>query len=78
MSSLLETHEYVHPNQLIKLRKMDRLMFDCWRSGYKRTKILELAQQIESNITSDDITIFFKDMFTRELSVDVSKRKYLK
>ncbi|CAM0065110.1 hypothetical protein VPHF86_0292 [Vibrio phage F86] len=70
MSSLLETHEYVHSNQVEKLKQMDRLMFDCWRKGYKRVKVLELAQQIESNITSDDVAIFFRKMFNRELSPD--------
>ena len=68
--SLLETHEYVHPNQVEKLKEMDRLMFDCWRAGYKRSKILELAQAIESNTTEDDVQIYFRNMFKRELSSD--------
>ncbi|AGN30361.1 hypothetical protein VPFG_00364 [Vibrio phage nt-1] len=68
--ALLESHEYVHPNQVEKLKQMDRLMFDCWRAGYKRGKILELALSIESSTTSDDIEIYFKNMFTRELSSD--------
>ncbi len=67
---LLETHEYVNPNQIEKLKRMDRLMFDCWRAGYKRGKILERALEIESSTTSDDIEIYFKNMFTRELSPD--------
>lgn len=56
-------------------KKMDKLMFDCWRKGYKRAKILELAQQIESNTTSDCVQIYFKRMFMRELS---DKAIYLK
>ncbi|AAQ64382.1 hypothetical protein KVP40.0312 [Vibrio phage KVP40] len=67
---LLETHEYVNQNQIEKLKRMDRLMFDCWRAGYKRGKILERALEIESSTTSDDIEIYFKNMFTRELSPD--------
>ncbi|CAM0018230.1 hypothetical protein VPHD527_0377 [Vibrio phage D527] len=68
--SLLETREYVHSNQVEKLKEMDKLMFDCWRKGYKRSKILELAQKIESNTTEDDVQIYFRNMFTRELSSD--------
>ncbi|AJT61173.1 hypothetical protein [Vibrio phage XZ1] len=68
--ALLETHEYVNHNQIEKLQQMDRLMFDCWRAGYKRGKILELALSIESSTTEADIEIYFKNMFTRELSAD--------
>ena len=69
--SLLETleiREYVRLNQIEKLKQMDKLMFDCWRAGYKRSKILELAQKIESSTTEEDVQIYFRNMFTRELS----------
>lgn len=68
--ALLETHEYVNSNQIEKLQRMDRLMFDCWRAGFKRNKILERALEIESSTTEADIEIYFKNMFTRELSPD--------
>lgn len=68
--SLLEQHEYVNLQKVEKLEKMDRLMFDCWRKGYKRDKIVELAQKIESQTTRDDVAIYFRNMFTRELSSD--------
>lgn len=73
--ALLESHAYVHQNQIEKLNKMDKLMFDCWRLGYKRIKILPLAQEIESSTTEDDVAIYFKNMFSRELS---DKAIYLK
>jgi hypothetical protein len=47
---------------------MDRLMYDCWRAGYKMPKILEKAQLLESQITRDDVEIHFRIMFDRELS----------
>jgi len=48
---------------------MDKLMFDCWRAGHKMPKILEKAQQLESQITVDDIVIHFRNMFERELGL---------
>ncbi|WPH64760.1 hypothetical protein [Vibrio phage vB_VpaP_SJSY21] len=66
---LLETHEFISQGQLDKLKEMDKLMFDSWRLGYKRSKILELAQAIEPSTTSNCVGVYFKNMFTRELSV---------
>ncbi|MFS1427245.1 hypothetical protein LMH73_008795 [Vibrio splendidus] len=71
---LLQSHAYIHPNQIKKLNRMDKLMFDCWRLGYKRSKILPLAQEIESSTTEDDVGVYFRNMFVRELS---SRAHYL-
>ncbi|AUG88449.1 hypothetical protein PQC39_gp085 [Vibrio phage Vp_R1] len=65
---LLETHEFVNQSQIDKLKEMDKLMFDSWRLGYKRSKILELVQAIEPSTTSNCVGVYFKNMFTRELS----------
>ncbi|WP_210498269.1 hypothetical protein [Vibrio crassostreae] len=72
--SLLESHEHIHSNQIEKLNRMDRLMFDCWREGLKRKDILPLAQEIESGTSEADVGVYFRRMFRRELSNDA---KYL-
>lgn len=64
---LLKSHEYVNQNQIEKLRKMDQLMFECWKSGFKIGKILELAVCIEPLTTEDDVKIYFRGMLEREL-----------
>lgn len=68
--TLLEAHEIPNPNQLDKLKQMDKLMFQCWRLGYKRSKILELAQNIEPSTTIDCVGVYFKNMFDREFSTE--------
>ncbi|MDK9790660.1 hypothetical protein [Vibrio sp. D431a] len=72
--ALWQPHEFVNENQLSKLSEMDRLMFDCWRKGLKRRDILDLAKEIESSTTEEDVSLYFKAMFDRELS---PKSKYL-
>lgn len=64
---LLEFHEYVHQNQIEKLREMDQLMVECWKRGLKMKKILPLAVCIEPLTTESDIQIYFRDMLEREL-----------
>lgn len=51
-----------------KEQKLDRLMFDCWRKGLKHRDILDMALEIDSTITSEQVKEAFKEMFTRELS----------
>ena len=52
-----------------KEEELDKLMFDCWRAGHKYPMILELAQKVESQISKEDIVIYFKNMFMRELGL---------
>lgn len=71
---LWRSHALIHSNQISAAEKMDELMFKCWRKGLKRKEILPLAQEICSNTTDEDVSIYFKHMFERELS---DKAKYL-
>lgn len=50
-----------------KLQSMLQLMFKCWRQGYKRSKILPLAQKIEPLTTSEDVSVYFRLMFDAEI-----------
>lgn len=50
--------------------QLDKLMFDCWRAGFKTPKILERAKQIDPNITEAEVQQQFKVTFERELSED--------
>ncbi|MGR5451399.1 hypothetical protein ACP3V3_16905 [Vibrio sp. PNB22_3_1] len=60
---LWESHEVVPASQNDKLKRMDRLMYDCWRQGLKRSNILALAQAIESATTEEDVALFCCDVF---------------
>jgi hypothetical protein len=55
--------------------QLDRLMFDCWRQGLKHRDILEKAQELRANLTSEEVKEAFSRMFHRELSPNA---KYLK
>lgn len=75
LPELWRSHAYVNLNQVSAAQKMDELMFESWRKGLKRKDILPLAQEICLNTTDEDVSIYFKHMFERELS---DNAKYLK
>ncbi|CAM0110548.1 hypothetical protein VPH70E341A_0150 [Vibrio phage 70E34-1a] len=54
---------------LAKEEKLMDLMYDCWRKGYKHAKILELAQEICSDIDSQGVKVRFRVMLDRNLGV---------
>ncbi len=51
-----------------KEEKLYDLAYHCWRFGYKRAKCMDLAQQIDSNITEAEWAKVFKQMFDEQLS----------
>ncbi|CAL9983369.1 hypothetical protein VPHD260_0147 [Vibrio phage D260] len=48
--------------------KLYDLAYHCWQFGFKRAKCMELAQQIDSNITEAEWAKVFKQMFDEQLS----------
>ncbi|CAM0093833.1 hypothetical protein VPHD51_0154 [Vibrio phage D51] len=48
--------------------KLYDLAYHCWQYGFKRAKCMELAQQIDSNITEAEWAEVFKQMFDEQLS----------
>ncbi len=60
---------------LAKEEELIDLMYECWRKGYKHAKILELAQEISSDIDSQGVKARFRVMLDRNLGVYVNVTK---
>lgn len=60
---------------LAKEEALMDLMYECWRKGYKHAKILELAQEICSDIDSQGVKVRFRLMLDRNLGAYVNVTK---
>lgn len=60
--------DYLATKGAVKEMRLYDLAYHCWQYGYKRAKCMELAQQINAEITEAEWATMFKQMFDEQLS----------